>query len=206
MADSGDDTTRLDLDGMTRNLRHRTLVGKMCQHLKEVIGAGTSNEPQIDRADYERLKDDYIPDWIAIIDSQGVAGAILSPGDQGGRPEIDNPLTRDDWWRCQKPISMPEKQMENVYWEEMCIRIRKAIREVTNSQSAIYSNHWHPKDPPRWKKYFAAILYDMENIIGNIEPTDEVLTRPQAQPHFEQIGGTLDTSRATNSPGHPMAD
>lgn len=204
MADE-DQPTRLDLNGMTRNLRHRTLIGKMCQHLKEMIGAGTGNEPQIDRFDYDRLLNDYIPDWRAIISSQGIAGTVLQPAPTA-RPEVDQPLTRDDWWSCQKPISMPENAMENVYWEELCIRLRKMIREITNAQSALYSNHWHPKDPARWNAYFQALIFDLENIVGNIEPTDEVLTRPAAQPHFENVGIALDTSGATNRPGHPIAD
>jgi len=203
MAD--DQPTRLDLAGKTRNLRHRTLVNKMCQHLKEMIGAGTGNEPQIDRFDYERLRDDYIPDWRAVIAGQGVAGAILQPVDHA-RPDVDQPLTRDDWYTCQKPLAMPENAMENVYWEELCIRMRKYIREITNAQSALYSNNWHPKDPARWNTYFDALLFDLQNIVGNVEPTDEVLTRPAAQPHFENVGVTLDTSGATNIPGHPMAD
>jgi hypothetical protein len=201
----GDQPTRLDLNGMTRNLRHRTLVNKMCQHLKEMIGAGTGNEPQIDRFDYERLRDDYIPDWRAIIAGQAIAGAVLTrPASE--RPEVDQPLTRDDWWEVQKPISMPDNAMENVYWEELCIRLRKFIREITNAQSALYSNNWHPKDPPRWNAYFSALEYDLANIVGNIEPTDEVLTRPSAQPHFENVGVQLDVGGATNKPGHPMAD
>lgn len=204
MAD--DQPTRLDLNGMTRNLRHRTLVAKMCQHLKEMIGAGTGNEPQIDRFDYERLRDDFIPDWIAIIDGQNIASAILSGGGNSGRPETDEPLTRDDWWPVAKPIAMPENAMENVYWEELCIRVRKWIREITNAQSALYSNHWHPKDPSRWRGYFAALQHDLSVIVGQVEPTDEVLTRPSAHPHFENVGISIDTAGATNVPGHPMAD
>lgn len=202
---SDDQPTRLDLNGKTRNLRHRTLVNKMCQHLKEMIGAGTGNEPQIDKFDYERLRDDYIPDWVAIIDGQTVAGAILTPT-PGNRPEVDQPLTRDDWWTVQSPIALPDNAMENVYWEELCIRVRKFIREITNSQSALYSNNWHPKDPTRWKTYFDALKYDLANIVGNVEPTDEVLTRPAAQPHFENVGVALNTDGATNQPDHPMAN
>jgi hypothetical protein len=206
-----DTPVRLDLNGKTRNLRHRNLVGKMCQHLKEMVGAGTGNEPQIDKADFNRLRNDYIADWRAIIASYPVGGALATQPDSA-RPEIDNPLTRDDWWYCQSPINIPglaegeTQSMENLYWEELCIRTRKAIREITNSQSALYANCWHPSDPPRWNKYFDAIVYDMDTVIAKIEPTDEVLTRPQADPNFEVIGRELNTAGATNAPGHPMAD
>jgi len=195
-----DNPTRVDLGGKTRNLRHRTLITKACQYLKEVVYAGTSNEPMVVRADYSRALD-YIADLRSVIGSQTVAGAVLA-APAVGRPEVDNPLTRDDWWDVQSPIDVPE--MENVFWEEFCIRVRKAIREMTDSQSALFSNNWHPSDPVRWENYFKAWEYDMSVLIGQIEPMDQPLTTPSEQPIFEPVQvDSFDTSGASNSSSHP---
>lgn len=193
--------TRIDLAGKTRNLRHRTLVSKMCQYLKEAVGAGSGNEPQIDKHDFGRMKE-YIADCEEIIKSLPIAGAVLAKADDT-RPEVDTPLTRDDWWQCDPPINVPK--MENAFWEEACLRWRKAIREVSNAQSALYSNHWHPSDKPRWLQYLTAARHDMEVVIGKIEPIDQPLTRPSAQPVFEKIEGVIDTAGASNAPGHPYS-
>lgn len=196
-----DEPTRIDLNNMTRNLRHRTVIAKMCQYLKEVVQAGSANEPMVDRADYKRLQD-YLNDIRALIQGLPVAGAAAQPAPQG-RPEIDTPLTRDDFWLLQSPIEVPE--MENVFWQEMCDRVRKNIREMKDSQSALFSNVWHPSDPPRWLQYIKAIEFDMQNLIGQIEPIDQPVTSPAAQPVFDTVGAPFDVEGASNNPKHPNA-
>jgi len=181
MADS---PIRLDLAGKTRNLRHRTIVNKMCQYLKEVIGAGTSDSPMIDRADFKRFMD-YLDDIDTLIGGLPVVSAANKP-QQGDRPEIDSPLTRDDFYVLQEPDSVP--LMVNAFWEEAAIRVRKAIREMSGAQSALFSDYWHPSDPPRWKGYLEAIRYDLQLVIGEVEPLDTPSTEPDQQPVIDQEG------------------
>lgn len=179
-----DSPIRLDLAGKTRNLRQRTIVTKMCQYLKEVIGAGTSDSPMIDRADYKRFKD-YLDDIDALIDSMPVAGAANSPA-ASARPEIDSPLTRDDFYTLQEPEQVPV--MNNAFWEEAAVRVRKAIREISGAQSALFSNAWHPSDPDRWKTYLDAVRYDLDVVVGNVEPLDTPSTEPNQQPIVDSEG------------------
>jgi hypothetical protein len=181
MADS---PIRLDLANKTRNLRHRTIITKMCQYLKEIIGAGTSDSPMIDRADYNRFLN-YLDDIDALIDGLPLAGAANKPA-KGDRPEIDSPLTRDDFFMLQEPDSVP--LMVNAFWEEAAIRVRKAIREMAGAQSALFSNVWHPSDPVRWKTYLAALRYDLELVVGEVEPLDTPSTEPDQQPIIDQEG------------------
>ena len=198
-----DSPTRIDLKDRTRNLRHRTIITKMCQYHKEVVRAGSANEPMIDVADFRRLKD-YLDDVEALINSMNVAGAILRVnGDSSVRPEVDQPLTRDDFWDLASPNPVP--LMENAFWEELAHRVSKAIREMKDSQSALFTNVWHPNDPPRWIAYLNAIRFDMDSIIGLVEPIDQPLTSPSQQPIFDLLGDELNTEGASNNPGHPSA-
>lgn len=193
--------TRIDLGGKTRNLRHRTLIAKLCQYLQECIRSGSGNEPMVDAADFNRLTD-YLDDIQAIIGSLNIAGAVLTNNSNANaRPEIDTPLTRDDWWDLAEPVEVP--LMENVFWMEMCERISKSIREMKDAQSALFSNAWHPSDPPRWTNYIAAIRYDMATVVGTIEPIDQPLTSPQQQPVFDNIGSGYNTDGASNAVGNP---
>lgn len=179
-----DQPIRLDLANKTRNLRHRTIISKGCQYLKEIIGAGTSDSPMIDRADYKRVTD-YLDDMEALTNSMPVAGAVNNQP-ASGRPEVDTPLTRDRFYELEVPEKVP--QMNNPFWAEVAERVYNSIVEIAGSQSALFSNVLHPSDPARWKMYFDAMRYDLKVVVGAVEPMDTPSTEPVAQPVVDKEG------------------
>jgi hypothetical protein len=185
-----DQPIRLDLNFLTRNLRHRTIVSKGCQYLREVIGAATSDTPMIDRADFVRLND-YLDDMEALIKSMPVVGAANKPA-QGARPEVDTPLTRDRFYKLEEPELVP--QMNNAFWQEAADRIYNALIEIAGAQTALYANYMHPSDPERWIRYLDALRYDLKIVIGEVEPLDTPSTEPVVQPIVDTEGADWNPS------------
>ena len=175
--------TRMEVKA-TKNLRHLTLIAAGCKYLTECIQANSANQAHIERADYDRLGQ-YLDDLESNIESLNVSGSALTNEKRGSRPYVDAPTTSDYFYDFDEPQDVPD--MENMFWRELCFRLRNAVNEISVSQSRFNANEWHQNDPPRWKGYLDSIRHDMQNFVGNVEPVDRPVTMPTEQHIYDQV-------------------